>query len=52
MPFILQDTVTTSYRCLSTGEPFGPDAELAHTSVCTDTRSCFEMPSDVLQDDE
>jgi len=41
MPFILTDGITTTYRCICTGEPFGPDNELAHTSMCTSTRDCF-----------
>lgn len=41
MPFILTDGITTTYRCICTGEPFGPDYELAHVSVCTARRGCF-----------
>ncbi len=41
LPFVTSDTVTTVYRCLCTGEPFGPDDELAHIELCKMTRACF-----------
>ncbi|MDZ4835703.1 MAG: hypothetical protein SGJ27_18155 [Candidatus Melainabacteria bacterium] len=44
MPF-LQDSITTTYRCICTGEPFGPDTELAHTSACHSERYCFAAPN-------
>lgn len=40
-PWRLHDTVTTSYTCLCTGEPFGPDEELAYAGVCRAGRDCF-----------
>lgn len=40
LPF-LQDSITTTYRCICTGEPFGPDTELAHVSACNSQRNCF-----------
>lgn len=41
LPFMLQDNITTTYRCICTGEPFGPDTELAHVSACNSERDCF-----------
>ena len=34
------DKVTTTFTCLCTGEPFGPDYELADASRCSRERSC------------
>ncbi len=34
------DKVTTSFTCLCTGEPFGPDYELADLARCSRERSC------------
>ena len=41
-PWRLLDTVTTTFSCLCTGEPFGPDEELAYAAICKSGRSCYE----------
>lgn len=45
-PWQFVDHVSSNYTCLCTGEPFGPDDELAHTSKCTETRACFAAPQE------
>ncbi|MBX9666720.1 MAG: hypothetical protein K2X93_03835 [Candidatus Obscuribacterales bacterium] len=52
LPFFTQDTVTTTYRCISTGEPFGPDYQLAHTSTCTIKRGCFETALPIIEHED
>jgi hypothetical protein len=42
-PFTGLDTVNASFTCILTGEPFGPDDQLAHSSVCTAKRVCFSL---------
>ena len=42
--WLIDDTVTTTYTCIETGEPFGPDNELAHPEKCASGRSCFTAP--------
>ena len=41
-PFLPADTGTTTYWCLKTCLPMGPDGGLAVTTRCGRGRTCFE----------
>ncbi len=44
-PFLNFDPATTTYWCLQTMGPVGPDGRPAHTTTCgDDKRKCFREP--------
>lgn len=50
-PFLPLDEGTTSYWCLKTCSPVGPDNNFVHTQKCSGNRMCFSGIT-VAEDEE
>lgn len=51
-PFVLVDTGTTTYWCICTMGPVGPDGQPAHLSRCGQAgRKCFRPPDTAKKDE-